>query len=130
MKARETALAHAEDRVKSLTNRIEQLELDTAANRAKAEQQIAELNATIQRERMDRAVSEGALETTRRDYSRLQRELLTERAARRRNPEVDQTSEPKATNGKAPVHPRQPGGGEARRGRNRAGAALASLAPA
>jgi hypothetical protein len=108
LKARETALAHAEDRVKSLTNRIEQLELDTAANRAKAEQQIAELNATIQRERMDRAVSEGALETTRRDYARLQRELLTERAARRRNPEVDQTSEPKATNGKAAVHPGNP----------------------
>lgn len=108
LKARETALAHAEDRVKSLTNRIEQLELDTAANRAKAEQQIAELNATIQRERMDRAVSEGALETTRRDYARLQRELLTERAARRRNPEVEFSEPGKATNGKAAVHPGNP----------------------
>jgi crescentin len=38
------------------------------------EKRIEELNATLERERMDRAVAEGALEATRKDNARLTRE--------------------------------------------------------
>jgi crescentin len=93
VKAREASLAHAEDKIKLLANRLEQLELDMATTRAKTEKRIEDLNAAVQRERMERAVTEGALETTRRDYARLQRELLAERASRQRNPDIDESSD-------------------------------------
>src|SRR5262249_11358217 len=68
--ARETALAHAEQKIKSLTDRIAEIEVDAGAYRAKTERRIDELNASLQRERVELAVAQGALETTRRDYAR------------------------------------------------------------
>ena len=66
---------------KTLTDRFEQLELDAGAYRARNEKRIEDLHESLQRGRAELAVAQGALETTRRDYARLQRELLPERTA-------------------------------------------------
>jgi chromosome segregation ATPase len=84
LKARETSLAHAEQKIKSLTDRIAEIEVDARAYRAKTDQHIDDLNANLQRERVELAVAQGALETTRRDYAQLQRDLLAGREASRR----------------------------------------------
>src|SRR5262249_20250955 len=62
LKARETSLAHAEQKIKSLTDRIAEIEVDAGAYRAKTERRIDELNASLQRERVELAVAQGALE--------------------------------------------------------------------
>jgi chromosome segregation ATPase len=105
-KARETALAHAEQKIKSLTDRIDQLEHDARAYRSRTVKRIEELNETLQRERVELAVAQGALETTRRDYARLQRGLTAERTAQQAGSGVaepsDAPAEPsKAKNGKS-----------------------------
>src|SRR5215471_9734690 len=84
LKARETSLAHAEQKIKSLTDRIAEIEVDGGAYRTKTKQRIDELNASLQRERAEFAVAQGALETTRKDYARLQRDMLAGREAPRR----------------------------------------------
>ncbi len=85
VKARDNVLAHAEDKIKSLSSRVELLKAEGASNQAKAEKRIEQLNAAIERERAERAVAEGALESARTDYARLQREISAERALRRRS---------------------------------------------
>jgi chromosome segregation ATPase len=85
VKARDSSLSHAQDKIKSLTDRVELLKAEAAANQAKAEKRIEQLNSAIERERAERAVAEGALEATRGDYARLQREIAAERALRRRS---------------------------------------------
>ena len=94
LKARETALTHAGEKIKSLTDRIAELELNAGAYRTKKEQRIDELNASLQRERVELAVARGALETARRDYARLQRDMLAGREAprRKRSPRVEEVS--------------------------------------
>jgi crescentin len=89
VKARDSALSLAQDKIRSLTDRVEVLKAEAAANQAKAEKRIEQLNAAIERERPERAVAEGALETTRGDYTRLQREIATERAMRRRSAQAE-----------------------------------------
>jgi chromosome segregation ATPase len=85
VKARDSALSHAEDKIKSLSDKVELLKAEAAANHNKAEKRIEQLNSAIERERAERAVAEGALEATRGDYTRLQREIAAERAMRRRS---------------------------------------------
>jgi len=111
VKARESSLSHAQDKIKSLTDRVELLKADAAANQAKAEKRIEQLNAAIERERVERAVAEGALEATRTDYARLQREMAVERAMRRRSAnaeeafDTEKSKEPgQPKNGKGAVH--------------------------
>lgn len=106
-KARETSLTHAEHKIKSLTDRVDQLEHDARMYRAKTVKRIDDLNETLQRERVAYAVAQGALETNRRDYARLQRGLSAEQAVPQSSPQVDGVSdtsksrEPsKARNGK------------------------------
>lgn len=89
VKARETSLARAEERVQALNERVEQLENESESNRLKADKRIEELNAALQREKLERAVTEGALEATRKNYAELQRELAAERGGRR-----DETTAP------------------------------------
>src|SRR5262244_891032 len=84
LKARETALAHAEQKIKSLTDRVAEIEVDAGAYRAKTERRIDELNASLQRERVELAVAQSALETTRRDYALLQRDMLAGRGTPQR----------------------------------------------
>ena len=87
-----------------LTDRIAEMEAEANAYRAKAERRIDELSASLQRERVELAVAQGALETTRRDYMRLQRDILAGRSQQTGpNLEVvsDTTKEPhKTKNGK------------------------------
>ena len=93
LKARETSLAHAEQKIKSLTDRIAEIEVDAGAYRAKTERRIDELNASLQRERVEFAVAQGALETTRRDYARLQRDMLAGRGAPQRGATLEEVSD-------------------------------------
>ena len=91
VKARDNALAQAQDKIKSLTDRVELLKTEAAAGQAKAEKRIEQLNSAIERERAERAVAEGALEATRADYARLQREIAAERSLRRRSVAPEET---------------------------------------
>ncbi|HET7679611.1 MAG TPA: hypothetical protein VFK79_05690 [Xanthobacteraceae bacterium] len=74
MRTREMELARAEEKIQSLNDMIARLEADIQASRFRLEKRIEELNALLEHERMDRAVAEGALEATRKDNARLQRE--------------------------------------------------------
>src|SRR2546423_910706 len=81
------------------------MEAEANAYRAKAERRIDELSASLQRERVELAVAQGALETTRRDYMRLQRDILAGRSPQQTGPNLevvsDTTKEPhKTKNGK------------------------------
>src|SRR5215831_3305088 len=78
--ARETSLAHAEQKIKSLTDRIAKIKVDAGAYRAKTERRIDELNASLQRERVEHAAAQSALKMIRKDYARLQRDMLAGRA--------------------------------------------------
>ncbi|MGE0564182.1 MAG: hypothetical protein AB7O50_06665 [Pseudolabrys sp.] len=75
--AKETALARAEETIQSQAERIAYLENQTQARNQDIEQQIEELNAALRREKLERSVVEGALETARKDFARLMREVLT-----------------------------------------------------
>jgi crescentin len=105
-KARETSLAHAEQQIKSLADRVDQLEHEARAYRSRTMKRIEELNETLQRERVELAVARGALETTRRDYARLQRGLTAERTAQQGGSDLDEradapTEPSKSKNGKS-----------------------------
>jgi crescentin len=81
--ANESSLVHAREKIKSLTGHVEQLQLDAAASRAQAEEDIVQLNATIEHERCERTLAEGALEAARSDYARIQNQVAQERSMRR-----------------------------------------------
>jgi hypothetical protein len=81
--ANESSLTHANEKIRSLTGHVERLQLDGAVQRAETEEHIVQLNATIEHERCERALAEGALETTRADYARIQRQMSQERSTRR-----------------------------------------------
>jgi chromosome segregation ATPase len=61
MRTRETELARAEEKIASTNDLISRMEAEIGANRSRTETRIEELNAQLERERMDRAVAEGAL---------------------------------------------------------------------
>jgi crescentin len=103
LKAREAALARAEEKIAMLTERNGRLDADIQISRTNIEARVEELNSTLQRERMDRAVAEGALEAARKDNSRLQNEVAALRSAFRRGAPLDG----------APVTPSDPANDEA-----------------
>jgi crescentin len=74
--AKEVALARAEETLASLNERIAALEAVRAEDRQTAEQVVEELTAALRREKLGRAVVEGALESGRKDVSRLMREVM------------------------------------------------------
>jgi len=85
LKQRETALARAEEKNATLAERVKQLEADYQALREADEKRLEELNAALSRERMARAVAEGALSSSRRDFARVQQEIAdihTQKAVR------------------------------------------------
>ena len=90
LKARETALARAEERIAALTERNGHLEADVQVSRTNIEKRVEDLNSALQRERMERAVVEGALEAARKDNSRLQREVAALRSTLRRGVPLDE----------------------------------------
>lgn len=67
-----------------MTERNGHLEADIQISRTNIEKRVEDLNSSLQRERMERAVVEGALEAARKDNSRLQSEVAALRSALRR----------------------------------------------
>lgn len=92
VRARETALARAEEKIQSSAEFMARLEADIQTSRSRAEQRIEELNSMVERERMDRSIAEGTLEATRKDNARLQREIASLEASLRNGTPVDEAS--------------------------------------
>jgi crescentin len=90
LKTRETALARAEEKIAALTERNGHLEADVQVSRTNIEKRVEDLNSALQRERMERAVVEGALEAARKDNSRLQSEVGALRSTLRRGVPLDE----------------------------------------
>lgn len=65
-----------------------------APSRSHVEKRVEDLNGSLQRERMERAVVEGALEAVRKDNSRLQSEVASLRSTVRRGGEGTPAMEP------------------------------------
>jgi crescentin len=103
LKVRETALARAEEKIAALTERNGHLEADIQVSRTNIEKRVEDLNSALQRERMGRAVVEGALEAARKDNSRLQSEVAGLRSTLRRGVPLDD----------APAGPGEPANDEA-----------------
>jgi len=90
LKSRETALSRSEERTQQLMERVGHLEADIQVSRTNIEKRVEDLNASLQRERMERAVVEGALEAARKDNSRLQSEVASLRTALRRGGQIEE----------------------------------------
>jgi crescentin len=75
--SKESALALAEETIKSLNERIGSLETQLQASKEAAEQQIEDSAAALRREKLERSVAEGALETARKDFARVMREVMS-----------------------------------------------------
>jgi chromosome segregation ATPase len=74
--SKEAALSRAEEAVAALTEQVERLSAEKANDKQLAEQAIEELGAALRREKLDRAVVEGALEAARKDFARVMREVM------------------------------------------------------
>ncbi len=92
LKLRETALARSEEKNQQLSERTGHLEADIQVNRTNIEKRIEDLTSALQRERMERAVVEGALEAARKDNSRLQSEVGALRSSLRRGVPPDENA--------------------------------------
>jgi hypothetical protein len=66
-----------------------------AADKQTAADTIEELNAALRREKLERAVAEGALETARKDLARLMRDVM---ALQRNQLTQDASAQPRAAN--------------------------------
>jgi len=84
LKTREMTLSRAEEAVAALTARNGQLEADIQVSRVGVERRVEDLTDALERERLERAVVEGALEGARKDNARLQHELSALRSSIRR----------------------------------------------
>ncbi len=91
---KEAALGRAEETIQSLNARVTTLQNELENAKHSAEQRIEELNAALRREKMERSVVEGALETGRKDFARLMREVL----ALQRAQQERETVSPRAAN--------------------------------
>ena len=103
LKSRETALTRAEEKITALADRNAHLEADIQISRTNIEKRIEDLSSALQREQMERAVIEGALEAARKDNSRLQSEAASLRSTLRRGLSFDE----------APMAPNEPANDEA-----------------
>jgi crescentin len=114
LKVRETALARAEEKIAALTERNGHLEADIQVSRSNIEKRVEDLNSALQRERMERAVVEGALEAARKDNSRLQSEVAALRSTLRRGAPLDELPAPpaEAANDEAPPRGKKSKGNE------------------
>jgi len=103
LKTRETALVRAEEKIASLSDRNGHLEADIQVSRTNIEKRVEDLNSALQRERLEHAMVEGALEAARKDNSRLQSEVAALRSSLRRGAPIEE----------APVAPSEPANDEA-----------------
>jgi crescentin len=103
LKVRETSLARFEEKIAALTERNGHLEADIQVSRTNIEKRVEDLNSALQREQMERAVVEGALEAARKDNSRLQGEVAALRSTLRRGAPLDEPVTPiEAANDEVP----------------------------
>ncbi len=87
---KEAALSRAEEAVATLTEQVERLTAEKTNDRQLAEKAIEELGAALRREKLDRSVVEGALETARKDFARVMREVMNlQRLQEAEEPPVD-----------------------------------------
>jgi crescentin len=75
--AKEAALERAEETIGALNERLGAVEAARAADKQIAAQAIEELNAALRREKLERCMADGALETARKDFARVAREVMT-----------------------------------------------------
>jgi crescentin len=73
--ARENAYNYAQQKIQEQSDLVQLLESEIKAGRDANELQIEQLEAQLQREKLERSMAEGALEAGRKDVSRLLREL-------------------------------------------------------
>lgn len=92
---KDAALRRAEETIEMLNERLGALEYSTSNAQRNAESTIEELQASLRREEMTRLVVEGALDTARKDFSRVTRELM---ALQRVQQAAEPTCEPVAAN--------------------------------
>lgn len=88
---KEATLVRAEDTINALNLRIRALDAEVASRKHMAE----ELNGALRREKMERSVVEGALETARKDFSKAMREVL---ALQRQQTAQEEPPNPQAAN--------------------------------
>jgi hypothetical protein len=93
--AKAAALERAEQTIAALNQRIESMELVNAADRLAAEQTIEELKTAVKREKLERSVSDGALQTARKDFARVAREVM---ALQRNQASLEAHAQPRAAN--------------------------------
>jgi crescentin len=93
--AKEAALERAEQTIADLNLRIESLDTIRTADRLTAEQIVEDLGAALKREQMERAVADGALETARKDFARVAREVM---ALQRHQASLEAAVQPRAAN--------------------------------
>jgi crescentin len=93
--AKQEALAQAEETIATQHERVVAFEQALNEKQEFAERTIEELTAAVHREQMERSVVEGALETARKDFTRVMRELL---AIKRQQEAEDLARQPVAAN--------------------------------
>jgi len=93
--AKEAALARAEESIATLNDQIAAAQIELGTEKQTAETTFEELNAALRREKLERSVLEGALETGRKDFARLMREVM---ALQRSQQAAEQHAQPRAAN--------------------------------
>ena len=78
--SREGIYQNTQQTIREKNDLVELLEEQITASRGAHEMQIENLQAQLQREQLERSMAEGALETARKDVSRLQQEVGTLRS--------------------------------------------------
>jgi len=73
--SRERTYQGAQESLREKSDLVELLEEQISASRSAHGMQVESLSAQLQREQLERSMAEGALETARRDVSRLQQEV-------------------------------------------------------
>lgn len=74
--SKEAALARSDDQMQMLQDRLAAVEAQADATKQAAERRAEELEGALRREKLERAVVEGALEAARKDFARLMREVM------------------------------------------------------
>ncbi|HMK78606.1 MAG TPA: hypothetical protein VK438_03105 [Xanthobacteraceae bacterium] len=76
LRTRETQLQRSEEAAKTAAEKITRIEIELRENAEAFQRRIQELVSLLERERLDHEVTEGALESTRRERDQLQSDLL------------------------------------------------------
>jgi crescentin len=93
--SKEAALERADEAVEALKARVDTLEQTALSARQTAEQTVEELDTALRREKMERSVVEGALETARNELARVMREVM---ALQRNRQAEEPEAQPRAAN--------------------------------